>query len=157
VRSISVKGIIVRNGRVLMLEYADPFLHYNLPGGRLKEGESLEAGLKRTVGEEVQVPVEIGRLVAVAAYDPARWNGRWGDVPKLQFNFLCSADGEPSLPDVLHDDPVFPECLTWLAIDELAHAPLLPWIGPTVLAGLSAAAPWNPHCFYRLRLDGGSQ
>jgi 8-oxo-dGTP diphosphatase len=153
-RSVSVKGIIVRDDKVLMLEYADPFLHYNIPGGRLKEGESLDGGLIRSVAEEVQVTVAIDRLIAVAEYDPDRWNGRWGDIPKLQFNFLCTTAEEPSLPAEFHDDPVFPERLTWLPVEDLADAPLLPWIGPTVLAGLRAATGWNPHCVYRLRLDG---
>jgi 8-oxo-dGTP diphosphatase len=152
-RSVSVKGIIVRDDKVLMLEYADPFLHYNLPGGRLKEDESLEEGLVRTVAEEVQVTVSIDRLVAVAEYDPVRWQGRWGNIPKLQFNFLCTTSEEPCLPAEFHDDPVFPERLAWLPVESLADAPLLPWIGGTVLAGLRSPGPWNPHCAYRLRLN----
>src|SRR2546430_1615193 len=39
--SVSVKAVVVRAGRVLAVRYNDPFVHYNLPGGRLFDGETL--------------------------------------------------------------------------------------------------------------------
>ncbi len=59
-RSINVKGIILRDEHVVTHEYADPFFHYNLPGpdkGRRVPQECL----KRTVGE-VQVRVMWARI-----------------------------------------------------------------------------------------------
>src|SRR5262249_47731774 len=75
-RSVSVKGVLVRNGSVLVIEYVDPALHYNFPGGRTREGESLYDALLRTCAQEVQIDVVPDRLLAVAEYDPGKWHRR---------------------------------------------------------------------------------
>src|SRR3712207_8409262 len=48
-------------GAVLMVEYDEWGLHYNLPGGGLERGESLHEGVRREVLEETSAEVEVGR------------------------------------------------------------------------------------------------
>jgi 8-oxo-dGTP diphosphatase len=148
-RSVSVKGVLVRDGTVLLLEYVEPSLHYNFPGGKVREGESLYDALRRTCAQEIQLDVEPDRLLAVAEYDPRTWSGRWGDVPKLQLNFLVSAGGEPALPEVFHEELV-PSRLCWTPIAALETIDLLPRIGATVLSALRSDQEWDPLCQYVL-------
>ncbi len=64
---IRLAAIIVRDGKVLLLHHEKKNARYwVLPGGRLKAGESLEAGLKRELQEELGLKaVQVGHLVIV--------------------------------------------------------------------------------------------
>ncbi len=61
---ISQKAIIKKDDKYLILLRSDkhPIFadHWDFPGGRLDEGETLEEGLKREVMEETTLEVEIG-------------------------------------------------------------------------------------------------
>jgi ADP-ribose pyrophosphatase YjhB (NUDIX family) len=61
---IAAFAIIEREGMVLLARRRD-IGWWNLPGGGLEAGETVEEGLRREVREEVCVEVEIVRLVGV--------------------------------------------------------------------------------------------
>jgi ADP-ribose pyrophosphatase YjhB (NUDIX family) len=61
---IGVFAIVEQEGRYLLAHRADiPW--WNLPGGGLEYGETLQDGLARELREEIGVDVEIARLVGV--------------------------------------------------------------------------------------------
>ena len=62
-RKIGVKAFIFRDGKLLIIKRSNysnflPF-SWDLPGGRIEEGEDIKEGLKREVKEEVNLDVDI--------------------------------------------------------------------------------------------------
>ena len=58
---ISVKGVLVRRGRVLVLRNGRG--EWELPGGRLDDGESPEEALAREIREETGLTATVASLV----------------------------------------------------------------------------------------------
>ena len=58
---ISVKGVILREGRVLLLE--NERAEWDLPGGRPRPAEDDRAALAREVQEETGLEVEVGDFI----------------------------------------------------------------------------------------------
>ena len=84
---IGVFAIVEREGRYLLAHRSDiPW--WNLPGGGLEYGETVEEGLLREVREEVGAVVEIVRLVGVYSKPGKR---------EVVLTFLCRlAAGSPA-------------------------------------------------------------
>jgi ADP-ribose pyrophosphatase YjhB (NUDIX family) len=64
---ISVKGVVVRAGRVLLLKNERE--EWELPGGRLEAGETPERCVAREIEEETTWEVVVGPLLDVWMYD----------------------------------------------------------------------------------------
>ena len=64
---ISVKGVVVRAGRVLLLKNERD--EWELPGGRLEVGETPERCVAREIAEETSWTVVTGPLLDVWMYD----------------------------------------------------------------------------------------
>ncbi|NLB72643.1 MAG: NUDIX domain-containing protein [Firmicutes bacterium] len=121
---VSVKAVIIQDGKLLVTQNADPWgIFYLLPGGGQTPGESLHEALIRECREEIGVDVEIGDLVFVRDYI-AR-NHEFAeiepDVHQIELMFLCA------LPEnqVPHNG-VLPDAnqisVEWLSLLELeAH------------------------------------
>jgi ADP-ribose pyrophosphatase YjhB (NUDIX family) len=78
--TIGVFGIVFdEQNRVLLVHRCDYDL-WNLPGGGLKHGESVDEGVKREVLEETGLNVEIIKLVGVYSKK---------DRKDIVFSFLC--------------------------------------------------------------------
>jgi 8-oxo-dGTP pyrophosphatase MutT (NUDIX family) len=58
---VSVKGVIVRDGRVLLLR--NDRGSWELPGGRIQPGETTQECLAREVAEETSWDVEVGPIL----------------------------------------------------------------------------------------------
>jgi 8-oxo-dGTP diphosphatase len=154
-RRVAVNAVVVCNGRILLVEFDDESgPHYNLPGGGLEMGESLDKGLRREVLEETCLEVDVGRLLLIVEsvgslhgnlIDGVRrpWN-------ELRFFFLCtpvvgSEARQPDLPDNDHQTG-----LRWADIDDLPDLPLHPQVGRRLIAalGMPEVPPLivpNPH------------
>lgn len=135
--SVSVKAAVVRDGAVLLLSYDDEAgFHYNLPGGKARTGEDLRHAVSRKVRQETGLRTVAGRLLCVVEYVPDSWRGEFGDVQKVQFNFLAEqvGDEEPGPPEPPDPTQVGFE---WVPFERLGEVYLLPRIGDPLLAALS--------------------
>jgi 8-oxo-dGTP diphosphatase len=61
---IAVSALIFNEGKVLLAHRRD-IDWWNLPGGGMEEGETVEESLRREVFEETGLEVEIGQLVGI--------------------------------------------------------------------------------------------
>ncbi len=72
-RPFACDGILVENGRILLIKRAkEPDLgKWAVPGGRIEENETAEQCLKREFREETGLEIEPVRLIGIYS-DPAR-------------------------------------------------------------------------------------
>ncbi len=135
--SVSVKAAVLRQDHVLLLSYDDDTagFHYNLPGGKAREGECLRDAVCRKVAEETGLRVQARRLLFVVEYVPEAWQGEFGDMQKVQFNFLADSldHAAPRMPDPPDPDHVGFE---WVPVTALASKYLLPRVVPQLLDAL---------------------
>jgi len=126
---IGVHGIIADRGRLVVLRRAPrmPYRpgHWDLPGGHLELGESLEECLAREVGEETGLAIEIERAVGLFKAPPA---------PYVQALYACrSADARRELilmPEE-HDEG------RWVTLDELVRmSDLIPYLEGMLRRGM---------------------
>ena len=85
-----VAGLLIDGGRVLITQRRgdQPMpLKWEFPGGKMEEGESPEAALRRELGEEIGVEVRVGVV----------WEVLWHAYPEFDLLMLvypCSASGD---------------------------------------------------------------
>lgn len=116
---IGVKGVILREGRLLLLHRRDdltlvPGL-WDLPGGGVEVGDSLEDSLVREIREETGFAVRIGRLIHSRIVH-TQWIGR-RKLPVIVLFYECTAHAtrEPRLDPHEHTE------FAWVAPEELRH------------------------------------
>jgi 8-oxo-dGTP diphosphatase len=125
---LSVKAIIIREGRLLVLRCRDSKgVWYLLPGGGQEVGETLDQALRRECLEELGCEVRMGPLRFIrdyiarnhefAATDP--------DTHAVELMFECDLESEPSLatkPDAMQ------EGFAWLELTKVPGSRLYPRI-----------------------------
>jgi len=136
---VSVKAIIVRDGKVLLVGYDldDGYgFHYNLPGGGVELGEGLHEALQREAREEVNAEIDVGRLLFVIEHVPAHHANKYGVTQSLGLYFHCTlrSGSEPRQPLSPVDEQ---EGVYWLPLSELHRAPLLPDIGERIQTAIA--------------------
>jgi 8-oxo-dGTP pyrophosphatase MutT (NUDIX family) len=133
---VNVAAAIVRDGKILAIEYNDETgLHYNLPGGGVEEGETLAEAVQREVREEAGVSVVIGSLLMAWEYVPARHDNRYGTRHKvgLIYEAVLQPDQEPD-PNHRYDD--HQTGVRWLPLEQLLTAETINYFGSELLTAL---------------------
>lgn len=135
--SVSAKGIIVKNNKILLLEYCDDVgLHFNFPGGKLKPGINIKEGLKEKIYIETGLNVLVEKLLFVVEYVPDKWDYEFGEVQKLQFQFLCKLEEGEDYKTVLPLD-ANQTGVSWVDIQNIKEIHLLPQIQNQVYESLT--------------------
>ena len=87
----SVRGIILRNGKIAMM-HSQKYNYYKLPGGGIEPGESLEETLIREVREEsglLVIPTTIKKFGYVRRIE----KGKYEDIfIRDNYYFICEAE-----------------------------------------------------------------
>jgi 8-oxo-dGTP diphosphatase len=124
---IRCTGMIVQENALLLVEYDQNGIHYNLPGGGLEPGETIMEGVAREVFEETTAEVEVGPLALIYEFAPHKQSGDYGVNEKhsLHLIFECTLKNNsiPRLPP--HPDP-HQTAVKWISIDELDSILLIP-------------------------------
>ena len=106
---MAVVAAVIRRGGGIMLCQRRPGAHNGLkwefPGGKIEAGESPEAALARELMEELDIRVEVGRIVDAVCH-------RYADRDVLVLFYDCRiAQGEPRTVDC--------NAVAWAAPDEI--------------------------------------
>lgn len=124
---IRCTGLIIENNSVLLVEYDDNGIHYNLPGGGLELGETIVEGVAREVFEETTADVEVGPLALIYEFPPHKQSGDYDENANhgLHLIFECTLKNGsiPKLPE--YPDP-YQTAVRWIPIEELDSILLLP-------------------------------
>jgi ADP-ribose pyrophosphatase YjhB (NUDIX family) len=85
-----VTGVVIEDGRILLLNQDAGARSWSLPGGKLEDGETLAEALAREMREETGLDVELGRLLYVCdnvsaqvvhmTFEARRIGGTVGDI-----------------------------------------------------------------------------
>lgn len=70
-------ALIIKGNSILLVEYNDNGIHYNLPGGGAELGETIIEGVIREVYEETTAEVEVGPLALVYELAPHKQSGEY--------------------------------------------------------------------------------
>lgn len=144
---VAVNGFVLQDDRVLLVEFDDVSgLHYNLPGGGVEVGETLEEALHREIEEETSLHVSVERLLlileSVGARNTNLINGQSVPWNELRFFFLCapmpgSIAHLPERPDPHETD------VKWVAIDTLPDFAVLPAVSHELIKAVRSPQ-WAP-------------
>jgi ADP-ribose pyrophosphatase YjhB (NUDIX family) len=140
--SVSAKAAVIRDGAILLVRYDDPHVHYNLPGGRLLNGESLRAAVTRKLRMECAANGSAGQLLFVYEHIPDERDPEPGDYQKVQFTFLAEldSDSEPSNPPAATDQ----SGVEWVPLDKLPDVVLYPLVTEKLLEALRFRGAYDP-------------
>ncbi len=105
---VGVKGILFRNGRLLLLRRRDDLLFFpglwDLPGGGVEVGASLEDTLVREVREETGFKVRVGRLVHGGAAQSQSTSGKKVSFVVLYYTCSSATRGAPRFDPEEHTE-----------------------------------------------------
>ncbi|MGH3002077.1 MAG: NUDIX hydrolase [Gaiellaceae bacterium] len=99
----SAGGVVVRNGRVLLV-HRDRYDDWSLPKGKLEPGETWQEAALREVLEETGLSCTLGEPLGSTVYAP-------GGVPKEVRWWRMASDGEPGPSDEV-------DVVRWATLDE---------------------------------------
>jgi 8-oxo-dGTP diphosphatase len=129
----TARGIVVYDGRLLLMERWRPGFHYfSIPGGGIEPGETPEQTVAREIPEETSVQVKVKRRV-LEMHDG-------GFSHKI---YLCEyVSGEPHLPPNAPEASLGPKNRFrpgWVPVDRLPDLPFIYWqpIQQSLVEGLS--------------------
>jgi 8-oxo-dGTP diphosphatase len=124
---IRCTGLIFKDNSVLLVEYDDNGIHYNLPGGGLEPGETIVEGVAREVLEETTAEVDVGQLALIYELAPHKQSGDY-DINERHGQHLifeCSLinNSVPQLPKIPDKNQ---SAVKWISIEDLEEVLLIP-------------------------------
>jgi 8-oxo-dGTP pyrophosphatase MutT (NUDIX family) len=152
-----VGAAILREGRILLLQRSPDraFLPglWDIPGGHVKEGETLEAALRREVVEETGFAVNVANLFSVWTYDPPGGDAR--KVHNVEVDFHCPIRSRRS-PRI---DPSEHARFAWVDLGAIRRFPTHPALSAVIRTAFRSRAtrsgPERDRTTRRKDPDGG--
>lgn len=92
---VSVKGVIFIGGEVIFLKNERE--EWELPGGKLEPKEPIEECLRREIKEELNIEIEVGKLIDVWIYDILN------QVEVLIITYQCTIKGTLDSLQISHE------------------------------------------------------
>jgi 8-oxo-dGTP diphosphatase len=124
---VGVHGVITRGGKLLVLKRAPSMTYkpatWDLPGGHLAVGESVEECLAREIAEETGLEVMTPRLLGI--------HNSVG--PYLQIIFACAIAGDGNEIRLRPHEHIESR---WIAPAELRHLDLIPYLEGIMRRGM---------------------
>jgi 8-oxo-dGTP diphosphatase len=121
---VNANAAIIRGEEILVIEFKDENgTHYNLPGGGVHIGESLESAVRRECLEEACANVTVGRLLLVWEYIPSFHDYKYGLKQKLGHIFECHLR-TGSEPRMLPKPDPSQTNVKWISVSEIKRSPL---------------------------------
>jgi len=108
---VSVKGVVIRDGRVVLLENERD--EWELPGGKLEPEESPRACVVREISEELRLEVRASSLLDAWVYSITP------EVRVLIVTFGCTEIGDAE-PVISHEH----KRLAWFPLSQIAGLPM---------------------------------
>ncbi|GAB4367156.1 MAG: hypothetical protein Kow0042_07540 [Calditrichia bacterium] len=103
---VAVIAFILKNDKFLLLKRTTEPKIWAPPGGRLRQDENPEEGLKREIKEETNWDVEIVAPINI-------WFGDWNGSPLLSIDYLVEVTGGEFRLSPEHSEAV------WVSIEDL--------------------------------------
>lgn len=130
---IRCTGLIIENNSVLLIEYDDNGIHYNLPGGGLEPGETILEGVAREVFEETTAEVDVGPLALIYELAPHKQSGDYhvNERHGLHLIFECTLKSN-SLPRLPQNPDPHQSAVKWIPLEELDSILLIPNINQQI-------------------------
>jgi 8-oxo-dGTP diphosphatase len=116
--------VIIENGKILCLKYVyNGTLVYNLPGGNLEFGENIREALRRELLEELNVEVEVLKLIFV---------GEVHQNKMVKMHFIFEGRIEKGFPKI---NPLQTSAIeaSWLEMNNLKNINLYPNVNENLI------------------------
>lgn len=125
---VAARALIIEDGRLLVMCYRDDKGEWCVtPGGGIRKSETLGAGLKREVKEELSIDIEPDDIVYVRELlgrtAKVHHGGITGDTHQLEIFFHCRRRGEIALGPMLDN---YCTGFEWVPLKHLAERNFFP-------------------------------
>ncbi len=111
--AITIKAVVLKDDKVLLLKRSKKSLNagkWDLPGGHIKKGETIEESIKREIKEETTLEVEIGQIIGTTEFPK---DDKLFKDEKRGLRYICYYEnGEVELNEREHSE------FKWLVIEE---------------------------------------
>lgn len=147
---LTVRGIVVREETILLIENDDPEIegrHYGFPGGGVEPGESIYQALHREMREEAACEIVIHEFLTMWEYDHIRGKGFYGSRHALILAFRCeiAAGSEAKTPQKGDE---FQTGIAWVPLRDFHRINLYPRVQTQLLSAIA-----NPMSAPRFFID----
>lgn len=146
---VRATGVLVKEDEILLVKQVlRERSNWNLPGGGLEVGETLEQCLVREMSEETGLDVEVGELLYICD----RFKGLHAQILDISFLLSCSDDTkELKLDSIMNDEHLDAICMVPLnTLEHYGFSDKFAWL---IREGFPGKGSYKGdfHTFYGLR------